>query len=342
MRVLWCAAAAFAMTAGHATAQAPKTPASAEPKAGEAEVVFVNGSNVKLVVLSTTIDVETPYGKLAIPFRDVRSIEFGRHLPDGADERIAAAVKALSGENFRERETAAAELAKLGALALPELQKAAASNEIELAKRAKAILAQIKDRVPPKDLRVAAHDTVVTPTFTIVGRVLTPTLKAQSEYFGEVQMTLAQMRTLRTTGHTVEASATIDAAKFGGQAMTEWMPTSIKVESRTRLSITAAGTVDIYPGVAGINAARYQVGPRGYSGPTTGFVVPGPDGVATVRSKFAQGALVGRIGENGTPFLIGDQFEGPAPAEGTLYLQVSPSRYTNEPVGAFQVKILAR
>ena len=54
---------------------------------------------------------------------------------------------------------------------------------------------------------------------------------------------------------------------------------------------------------------------------------------------FAGGMLIGKIGESGQPFVIGEQFEGQVEAEGTLYLQIGPSPWGCDSTGAYEVKI---
>jgi len=51
---------------------------------------------------------------------------------------------------------------------------------------------------------------------------------------------------------------------------------------------------------------------------------------------------VGRVGQGGQPFLIGESFKGAAKGEGKLFLQISPSpwaRHGNAVGGSYTVKI---
>src|SRR5262249_37049342 len=152
---------------------------------------------VRMTLVSEKIDIVTPYGKLSVPPRDVRRIEFGLHLPEGADKKIETAIKQLSSAEFKEREAAGRELVALGAFAYPALMQAAKSAEQETARRAQDAINKIKTKVPAKDLHLSKDDKIVTPTFTIVGRITTPALKAKTEYFGDVELALANLRQLR-------------------------------------------------------------------------------------------------------------------------------------------------
>src|SRR5436190_2236651 len=43
---------------------------------GEAEIVFLNGSKVRVTIQSEKLEIATIYGKLTVPMEDVESIEF--------------------------------------------------------------------------------------------------------------------------------------------------------------------------------------------------------------------------------------------------------------------------
>ena len=49
--------------------------------------------------------------------------------------------------------------------------------------------------------------------------------------------------------------------------------------------------------------------------------------------------LIGKVGENGKAFYIGDRYEGTAPEEGKLYLQIVPSPWNNASAGSYRVRI---
>ena len=74
----------------------------AEPE--EAELRYGDGSVIRAAILQDRIEVQTEFGKLSIAPRDIRSIDFGVHLPDGADGRIQDAVKQLASSSYRLRD----------------------------------------------------------------------------------------------------------------------------------------------------------------------------------------------------------------------------------------------
>src|SRR6516165_10763983 len=68
------------------------------------EVRFADGSVVKMVLLTETIDVGTRYGKLKVAANEIRRIEFGLRVPEATLKRLDAAISALGSAEFAKRE----------------------------------------------------------------------------------------------------------------------------------------------------------------------------------------------------------------------------------------------
>jgi hypothetical protein len=186
--------------------------------------------------------------------------------------------------------------------------------------------------VPAKNLRTKEDDLIRTTKFSAVGRIVTPTIKARAEYFGDLQLKPFQLRSIRLlAAPSGGGEIMVDAAKYGSPPA-QWMDTGITIEAGAQLRITASGVVDLVPAQAG----RYLSGPRGW-----GLVVvpPGAGKPGGMVQAFSEGMLLGRIGANGTPFYIGEGFEGTAPAGGKLFLHIVPSAWNNAATGSYQVKI---
>ena len=66
---------------------------------GGVEIHFLNGSTVRAQILSEKVEIDTPYGKLSVPVTQIRSIEFGSHMPEGHADKIQAAVKKLGSSD---------------------------------------------------------------------------------------------------------------------------------------------------------------------------------------------------------------------------------------------------
>lgn len=133
--------------------------APADRKSGEVEITFANGSTVRMVIETAALEVRTPYGTLVVPAKDLKQIDFGVHLSDEVERQIDDAIRKLNAENVRERETATNALLKLGADAYPAVHQAAQnSTDLDTAKRAKALLQILTQKIPAKDLRPQYND----------------------------------------------------------------------------------------------------------------------------------------------------------------------------------------
>jgi hypothetical protein len=356
-----------------ATAQEPKKeeprlgsssagPASKKPKADAAtkepekaflptqvEIHFLNDSNVRLTVQSAELEIETPYGKLAVPIRDIRAIDFGLHMPEGFPARIDRAVKDLDSADFRTRESAGKTLVDLGPYSYAAVNEVSRDKNPETSRRGKEILKKLQANHPKKDLKLDRDDKVVTPTFTIVGRILTPSIKVDAEYFGAAVLSLTKMRTLRNLAAAFrEVTLTVDAARYGVAG--QWLETDFQTRGSSSFVITARGTVDLMPLQA---PGQNVVGPNGLQGARVGFGggAAAGGGVAFVGKKgrgamFAGvilpqshgGMLFGKIGETGDIFPIGDHYEGSPENSGKLYLHIGPSPW-GQSAGSYQVVI---
>jgi hypothetical protein len=309
-------------------------------KPGEVEIHFLNGSKIRATIQSETLEIASIYGKLIVPIQDVQAIEFGVHYPEGAVAKIEFAIKNLGSGDYRARETAAKTLLDLGPYAYPTLLRATRAKESEVAARAKEIVQKIQGKYPKKDLKTSLDDRVVTPTQTIVGRILTASAKTKAEYFGDIEYKFAHMRNLRAfTASAPDIDVAIDAQKYANAG--QWLDTSFQLDGRSSVLITAKGTVDTWPQQPG----QYMSGPGGnLRGRIGGFNEQQLQAGAKVRlvgnnSQLFGGMLIGKIGEDGEPFVIGDRYDLKSESEGKLYLHIGPSPWNCASTGTYDVKI---
>jgi hypothetical protein len=286
-----------------------------------AEVRLHDGSLVRMTILQESVDIQTKYGKLTIPLRDIRRIEFGLHLPDGAEPQIQEAIKQMGSGVYKERDEAVKQLVAFGPMAYPQLQKATRSPDPEVVKRAVAVIKRIDDKIPPEQLRLKPEDSIQTAEFSITGRVLTPGIKVHSETFGEITLKLCQLRSLAQRGQAGDVEVNVDAAQFG-TSTDIWMDSGVSVDSGLKLIIRSEGQVDLWPQGPG----QYMTTPKGYS-------TAGKGGV------YMAGTLLGKVGDSGKIFVIGESYEGVAQGEGRLFFHIVPSPWNNTSSGNYRVRV---
>lgn len=298
----------------------PAALGAAEPPLIEARLA--DGSAVKLLLLTDSIDVSTKFGKLTIPVQDLRRIEFGLRYPDGVYQRIVEAVGRLGHSDFKTREAAQAELMGYRELAYPLIVTATRSSSAEAARRARLILDSLREKIPEERLLLKPFDSIQTGEFPIHGRIETASFKARSSIFGETVLKLADLRALRSLSSQSEVRLTIEAARHG-MPQEQWLETEIEVAGMP-LEIRADGRVDLYP--FGGERGMYIASPDGSR----------PGGQPTL---FPSGALLGKIGPTGRPFLIGKKYDAAPVGEGKLFLRIESSPWRVVPTGHYSVTI---
>ena len=211
---------------------------------------------------------------------------------------------------------------------------ASRSKEAEVATRGKDVVQKLQAKHPKKDLKTMVDDKVITPTFPIVGRIVTSSIKAKADYFGSVELSLADMRTLKAIGAVgVDVDVAVDASKYAVRG--QWLATNFQADGRSTIVITARGTIDLQPEDPG----QIMAGPSGYGRNVgAGGFAGGPGLGKKGASKTTGGTLLGKIGENGDTFVIGERYEGTPSQEGKLYLQIYPSPYSPQSSGSYDVK----
>jgi hypothetical protein len=294
---------------------------TSSPRPNLAEIRFGDGSIVRMTLLEEHLEVLTKYGKLTIPLNEVRRVEFGLHVPPDLHQQINQSIKRLASDVYKERDSAGKELIQVGHFAFPSLQRATRSGDQEVSYRAVSLIKQISDQVAPELLRIREEDVIHTAEFTVIGRISSQTIKAHSPHFGDVALKLSELRTMHVRQHGGKQDVVLDAAKHGS-SLEQWCDTGIAVDAGQRLLLTSDGQVDLWPQGPG----QYMAAPKGYN-------------TAGKGGQFQAGALIGKIGEAGKAFYIGERYEGNAGDEGKLFLQIVPSPWNNASAGQYRVRV---
>jgi hypothetical protein len=69
------------------------------------------------------------------------------------------------------------------------------------------------------------------------------------------------------------------------------------------------------------------------------MAVKGQKIAGPISPQMYGGMLIGKIGEDGEPFVIGDRYDGNPEREGKLYLHIGPSPWNCPSAGNYEVKI---
>jgi len=280
------------------------------------QVHFRDGSHLKMVLLVESIEMMTKYGKVSVPIIDMRRIDFGLRIPSATLTRAESAMALLNDP--KRGDAAKNDLLQSGEFAVPLLRQAARRPH---AVSERALLEELKQRLPSDQFEARLYDTIHAAEFPVTGRVEAAAFKAKSPYFGDVLLRLDEVRTIRWLAAPERDELVVDAAKHGTMSQL-WLDTGIDLSGES-VRIIASGMIDLYP-----------------LGGEKGVYMATPNGNARVgrQTAFPAGALIGRIGNDGKPFLVGERYEG-TPARGRLYLRIEIGPWQVQPLGSYTVRV---
>ena len=177
---------------------------------------FADGSSLPVFLPDGKIAIATKYGKLAVPISEIVRIELGFRYPEGMEAKILAAIEDLGASDFKLRDTAQKYLESRGEVAMPALRKAAKGSNPESVRRAEEVLVKLQGSLPKDQREAPEYDVIVTENSSIRGTIETNAIKANTKFFGETTLKLADLRTLRNKVLDPDKPATATpGAKYG-------------------------------------------------------------------------------------------------------------------------------
>ncbi len=167
-------------------------------EANAVEATLSDRSVLRLYLADEIIEIATPHGNLKIPAVDVMRIEFAFRPPQEISQLIDEKINQLKDGDTDVGKAAAAELIAMREQSYLALTKAAKSGDPNLAPQAEKVLERLKKVVPKADLAaMRTTDFVVTPGTKVAGQIVNPYLKIRTPQFGNLELKLADARTLR-------------------------------------------------------------------------------------------------------------------------------------------------
>ena len=122
---------------------------SGPPVTARVEVVFQDGSTVRMEAAAMSMIVATKYGRLTVPLHEVRRIRLRPRLSDEMKRQIAVTIAALGSTTFAEREAAVPKLKAMGVRSLPQLRKASKNPNAEIRRRAAKLVEEMEKMNSP-------------------------------------------------------------------------------------------------------------------------------------------------------------------------------------------------
>jgi hypothetical protein len=220
------------------------------------------------------IALKTSYGTLSFPLTHILRVRAGFRLSKQDETDILAAIKDLDSDDFNVRGLAQRRLEERGAPAAAVLRDAKGKATPEVRNRVEAIMKKIAENNP----RLVLDDIIKSDEFEATGTLQFESLTVKS-HIGDVKVKLEDMEALRFLANGTDKSLTLEASA----GLDAWVDTGIDSTSNEKISVICTGNVTMFN--------NYQ---------TT------PDGNTNWGNRpFLAGAVVGKLGESGKPFLIG-------------------------------------
>jgi LCCL domain len=267
------------------------------------DVRLTDDSTVKLTLLDGQIEFLTPHGRLVIPVADIRKVELGMRIPDDVASQIQAAIADLGSNQFRKREEAMATLLRHKEKSFPALKRAARSADAEVAKRVEELMEKLEKDIPEGRLEMPDHDVIHTELSKIAGRIVTPTLRARSFTFGEVQLKLSDTLAMSVGGFKEKEEVQTSVLPDPGSLTAYQNPAHIGKVVTFRVTGAPQGslwgtevyTLDSTLAAAAVHFGVLKIGQTGnvrvlILGPTVGFMGSNRNGLVSANYANYPGA----------------------------------------------------
>lgn len=296
------------------------------------KITYQDGTVYKATLVVENIQVKTKYGILAIPVKDIRTIEVGFHLDSMTQAKVDSLINKMGDMKYANRIDAIEELIKMGSKAYPALLTATKHKDMEVKSKAQRALDRIKDNYPYNHkFKIDSNDRIETEGFMVIGEIVFDNIPATSEHFGQVKLNPRILSNMVFAKAKAFGKIELDANVYNMSRMIDrhdptgdlWLDSGINLKFNESLAIQATGTIDLWP----ITPGQHTCGPNGH-------------GTALPTKTAKHGALYGRVGEHGKEFLVGENFNGVASGDGKLYLTVGPTPWPgNQMQGKFWIKV---
>lgn len=294
----------------------------ANPK--QIRVFLMDGSVIAGELSVDVITVTTEFGKLKVPVKKIISITPGLDSHTKLSQKIDRLIKELGGPDYKAREEAQKQLLAMGPKVSDVIAEHTDSKNAELKRRATELVAKFSemggqfdvfdDGDENKQKAWVEHDLVVTPDFTIAGKI-TPSAFAVESKYGPLQVSLNDIK--RAEKEFDEEEVILKKVSVPGQKLIQrgMKSARIRVKAGDTVTVAATGRITMPPWGSTANT-----GPEGNSRYSYFYA-----NVNGVRTKLYGGTLVARIGSSGDFVRIGRRAKFKAKKSGTLYFGVAMS-----------------
>ena len=299
-----------------------------------AKVTLRDGSIYNGSISIKNVDLQTDYGKLAIPLKNVSSIDVGL-APDKSNKaKLENLCAQLSNEVEETRKIAYDELLKSKASEIYVLQDYLYSDKytpsLDNMWTLDQLISELKSKLNLDD-NIQEKDIISIDGQYIMGGIfIFPSVEIKTE-FGSLSIPKEKISKIEVTyvpfsGEGNTKIINLPASKYiSGNPNGGWYRTGINVQKGQRITINASGEITL----ASLSNAKYN--PNGAAGTE--------DIYSTGSTYPTYGQLVYKIGETGQATTAGGKFNGTMSSSGMLYISIYETVYNAANTGSYMVNI---
>ncbi|MFN8278310.1 MAG: hypothetical protein U0T84_12580 [Chitinophagales bacterium] len=290
-----------------------------------------NGDALSGIADISTVTFKTSYGELAFPVREVAQITLGVNT-NGIDKKeVFDLADRIQNYTLSDAAIAFDKLIKMDAgaaavlreyLQSPSYKKRDGDLTVDLAYEVLLSRNNLKRSFSTKDILQTTGAT------SIEGNYNFESITLESDY-GRISVARSKIQSMqvvfRDVNSTNSGTFKLQANQhISGNTNSGWLNTGILVKQGQNIKINASGVVNL----ASISNNAYTP-----DGGVNGS--PGAKG-----SDLLYGCLVMKVGENGVPVKVGDNYMGHASGTGIIYLAIYESVFNAANTGSYAAKVV--
>lgn len=305
-------------------------------KEAEVKISLRDGSIINGKMKVASLEINSSYGKLAIPYSEISQLELGITADMKNKSKIEFQLKQLQNENETTRQNAYDELMKLQPGEIYVVEEFLSSEAYvpleEGSYTADELLNDLKMKYNITDMNPSDRVTFG-QGYTMGGTSTFTTASLITEY-GTLTIPRDKIQTIDilyvpTEGKDAQKTFVLQASKhISGNNAGGWLNTGITVRKGQKFQINAKGSVTL----ASLSNGKYTP--------------DGPEGTAANMYNYEgaypqYGMVVYKIGEAGVATPAGSKFSGTAKQGGVLFISIYETVYNASNTGSYNVSVKA-
>lgn len=265
-------------------------------------ITCLDGSSVNLKVKDDiAFNVQTKYGALKVPLKDIRDVNVGIHVDN--EIPYITAVNQLGDETYGHRAKATKFLKDNPRGAWKYIQPLQNHKDLEVEKRVKQLMEGME--------RPPILDNIAVSGSYMAGEIKETEIEGVSDSLGPLKIKMSQIKLIQVKQE--GKSFELDAADDG------WHEVGTVYDGK--VTITVSGEIDLWAQGPG----QYKCGPKGYTAAGKG-------------GTYMAGVVVGR-GSDGKEFVVGERFSATSFPQGKVELRIVSNPWNGLSMGKYQLRI---